>query len=242
MPTYIAEPDTYAGWDGFGRQLSYCTAASAAITLTCWVAMHGGFGAGFARSASDQLFVSYLLWVSIGFGALATVGVLGSLVLSAKSKGTVIVDDVGVHRQIGNRRTFLLWEQIQGFVVMPTGGVTLIPLKGNQRIQIPRFLDDYRGCIREIKARNVPVLPSRFLREKNRWPQTVLTYSTVYLVVRAGDPAVSHPARIISLVLAIALAGVITLWRSEPVAALRWGAIVLLSGIVAWALFAFLTR
>ncbi len=98
--------------------------------------------------------------------------------LSSKSRGTVAVDDLGVTRQIGERSRMLRWVEIEGFVVTPIrGGVTLIPCEGRRTMMIPRFLDDYRGCIAEIKARGVKNVPPdntqvrRVDRKKITWRQ-----------------------------------------------------------------------
>jgi hypothetical protein len=46
----------------------------------------------------------------------------------------------------------LRWVDIEGFVGTPIrSGVKLILRKGRRTIVIPRFLDDYWGCIAEIK-------------------------------------------------------------------------------------------
>ena len=56
-------------------------------------------------------------------------------------------DDLGVTRQIGEQGWKLQWPEIGGYVVI-SGGIALVPREGGKMIEIPRFLDDYSGCIR----------------------------------------------------------------------------------------------
>jgi hypothetical protein len=75
----------------------------------------------------------------------------------------VTVDDLGVTRQNGERSRKLQWKEIEGYVTIG-GGIALVPREGSQTIEIPRFLDDYRGCIAEIEARGVGRLPPSRLK------------------------------------------------------------------------------
>lgn len=102
-------------------------------------------------------------WMGIGLFLILGVATLGSLILSSKSRGTVTVDDLGVTRQVGERSRKLQWQEIEGYVVI-YAGIALVPHEGSQMIEIPRFLDDYRGCVAEIEARGVGRLPPSRLK------------------------------------------------------------------------------
>ncbi len=235
MATYVAERDTYAGWHGFGKPAAWCAGGAGVVAFLCWAALHGGFGE--LRQASDQLFLSAVLWTSAGLGLLMAFCVFGSLSLSAKSRGTVVVDDVGVRREIGRRARMLRWEEIEGFILNPGGGITLIPRQGPRRIKIPRFLDDYRACIAEIKAQGIPVLPLKHLRRKQTWGQRLRVYCAIVAYGYLNDARMSHRVRIVSAITCIALLGWMltddTSLEDGPGA--RWGAAAILLAMFAWA-------
>jgi hypothetical protein len=182
MATYIAEADSDAGFGSTGKYFAYFGLAAGAVGLTGWAAMHGHLPGLQTGDAGDQLLLVAMEWVGTGLFVIMAVAVLGSLILSSKSRGTVTIDDLGVTRQIGKRNRMLRWPEIEGFVATPiSGGVTLIPREGNQMIVIPRFLDDYRGCIAEIKARGVGSLPASSLKRKRGWQQRVLEFAAPLL-------------------------------------------------------------
>jgi len=79
------------------------------------------------------------------------IGVLGSVMLSRKARGTVTVDDVGVAREIGKRRQMLRWEEMEGFVVSAYGGVTLIPLKAGGGLRFRGFWMTTAGALRRSR-------------------------------------------------------------------------------------------
>ena len=121
-------------------------------------------------------------------------------------RGTVAVDDLGVTRQIGERSRMLRWAEIEGFVVTPiSGGITLIPREGREWIEIPRFLEDYQGCIAEIKAREVKNLPpdnaqARRARSKGGWRQAILSYAGIFAFLIAYNTGATHAVRVLGLV------------------------------------------
>ena len=146
-------------------------------------------------------------------------------------------------RIIGERSRMLQWAEIEGFVVTPLrGGVTLIPREGRQTISIPRFLDDYRGCIAEIKARGLRILPpdnaqvKRVNRSGTTWKQALLSYAALFAFSLARDSRESHALRLIALAACI---GCFT-WvitdniEGEDHSWVRWISGSLLAGLLAW--------
>ena len=205
MATYVAESDTYAGWST-GRNFGYFGLAAGSVWLMGWAAMHGHLPALLPADAGGQLMLFAMEWIGGGIFGLMAVCVLGSLMLSNKSRGTVAVDDLGVTRQIGERSRMLRWAEIEGFVVTPiSGGITLIPREGREWIEIPRFLEDYRGCIAEIKAREVKNLPpdnaqARRARSKGGWRQAILSYAGIFAFLIAYNTGATHAVRVLGLV------------------------------------------
>jgi hypothetical protein len=163
MTTFTAEDDTYAGFDSTGKYFGYFGLAAGAVGITGWAAIHGHLPGLMPADAVGQFFLAAMEWIGIGLFVILGVAALGSLILSSKSRGTVTIDDLGVTRQIGERSRKLQWQEIEGYVVI-SGGIALVPREGNQMIEIPRFLDDYRGCIAEIQARGVGRLPPSRLK------------------------------------------------------------------------------
>jgi hypothetical protein len=207
MATYVAESDSYAGFGSTGQYFGYFGLAAGAVALTGWAALHAHLPGWRPTDASSQLMLMAMEWVGGGLFGLMAVVVLGSLMLSNKSRGTVAVDDLGVTRQIGERSRMLRWNEMEGFVVTPIGaGVTLIPREGRQMIVIPRFLDDYRGCIAEIKARGVRNLPPdnsqvrRAFSKDRGWRQVLLAYAGIFAFTLARDPRGTHAMRVVGLV------------------------------------------
>lgn len=206
MATYAVERDDYAGWNGAGRTFALFALVAGAIALLGWASLHGVTYGVKTATPSGQLLLSAMVWVGVGLCGLMTIAFLGSLLLSSKARGTVRVDDLGVTRQIGERSRVLRWDEMEGFVVTPiSAGVTLIPREGKETIVIPRFLEDYRGCIAEIKARGVRLLPPDTaqvrlaMRKKKTWKQVLLTYFGMFAFLIAHDPRVSHAMRLVGL-------------------------------------------
>lgn len=244
MATYIAEADSYAGFGSSGKYFGYFGLAAGALAFVGWATLHG-HGLGWQPGdAADQLMLAAMEWVGGGLFVLMAIGVLGSLILSSKSRGIVAVEDLGVTRLVGERSRLLRWPEIEGFVVTPMrGGVTLIPRKGTQTIVIPRFLDDYRRCIAEIKARGVKLLPPdnpqvRLALRKNRgWKHAMLTYAWVFAFTVTTNHNEPHALRIAGL---IACLGYFAwLMKSEDLDMedygwVRWTAGAVLIGMLAW--------
>jgi hypothetical protein len=71
---------------------------------------------------------------------------------------------------------------------------------------IPRFLDDYRGCIAEVKERGVALLPPDnpqvrlVVRKKRTWQQAVLAYAGTFSFTLAYNARESHAMRVVGLV------------------------------------------
>jgi hypothetical protein len=161
VTTYIAEDDSYAGFDSTGKYFGHFALAAGAVGLTGWEAAHGHLPRLRPTDALGQFFLAAMEWIGIGLFALLTAAALGSLILSRKSRGTVTIDDLGVTRQIEERSRALKWHE--GYVVV-SGGIALVPREGSQGMEIPRFLDDYRGSVAEIEARGVRSLPPSRLK------------------------------------------------------------------------------
>jgi hypothetical protein len=207
MATYVAEGDSYAGFGSTGQYFGYFGLAAGAVALTGWAALHAHLPGWRSADAGSQLMLMAMEWIGGGLFVLMTVCVIGSLMLSNKSRGTVAVDHLGVTRQIGERSQLLRWDEMEGFVATPmSGGVTLIPREGRRTIAIPRFLDDYRGCIAEIKARGVKNLPPdnsqvRRARSKDRGGrQALLTYTSIFAFTLASNARETHTMRVAGLV------------------------------------------
>lgn len=163
MATYTADDDTYAGFNSTGKYFGYFGLAAGAVGITGWAAMHGHLPGLKPANVDEQLVLAAMEWIGIGLFVILSFAMLGSLILSSKSQGTVTIDDLGVTRKIGETSRKLRWQEIEGYVVIG-GRTALVPHAGNQMIEIPRFLDDYRGCIAEIEARGVGRLPPSRLK------------------------------------------------------------------------------
>jgi hypothetical protein len=200
MATYIAEADSYAGFGSTGKYFGYFALAAGAVGLAGWAAVHGHLPALHTGDAGDQLFLVAMEWIGSGLFVILAMAVLGSLMLSSKSRGTVTIDDLGVTRQIGERSRLLRWQEIEGFVATPiSGGITLIPREGSRKIVIPRFLDDYRGCVAEIKARGVGSLPASRLKRKRGWRQAIPVYASTLAFTFAYNARETHAMRLVGL-------------------------------------------
>ena len=244
MATYIAEADSYAGFGSTGKYFGYFGLVAGAVGLTGWAAMHGHLPGLQPADAGDQLLIAAMAWIGGGLAAIMAVAVLGSLMLSSKSRGTVTVDDLGVTRQIGERSRMLRWVEIEGFVVTPIrAGVTLIPRGGRPTIVIPRFLDDYRGCIAEIKARGVKNLPPdnaqvrRVVRKKMIWNQAILTYAGILAFTLASSPRETHTVRVVGLVGYAGYFAWLMMFEDmelEDYGWVRWGSGVVLVAMLGW--------
>jgi hypothetical protein len=244
MATYVAEGDSYAGFGSTGKSFLYFGLAAGAVGLTGWASMHGLLSGLRPADAGSQLFVVAMAWIGGGVFALMMIGVLGSLMLSNKARGTVAVDDLGVTRQVGERRRMLRWPEIEGFVVTPIrAGVTLIPREGRRTIVIPRFLDDYRGCIAEIKVRGAKLLPPDnpqvrlAMRRERTWRQVIVGYISTLAFTFAYNPREPHAVRLVGL--AGCVGYFVWLIFSEDTELedhgwVRWCGGVLLAGMLAW--------
>jgi hypothetical protein len=243
MATYIAESDSYAGFGSTGQYFGYFGLAAGAVGLTGWAALHGHLTGWQPADADSQLMLMAMEWIGGGFFALMALVVLGSLMLSNKSRGNVTVDDLGVTRQIGERCRMLRWAEIEGFVVTPiNGGVTLIPREGRRTIMIPRFLDDYRGCIAEIKARGVKNLPpdnaqARRARSKGGWRQAILTYAGSFAYLIAYNTGATHAVRAVGLVGCVGYFAWLVMfddWELEDHGWVRWAGGAVLVVMLGW--------
>lgn len=210
MATYLVVPDDYAGWNPTGRNFALMGAAIGAIGLLSWMSLHRYLGSLIPSVASDRLFLSGLVWLgSGGFGLMAFAAV-GSILLSLKSRGTVSITGEGVLRTVSARTHSLKWSEIQGFVPMPYGGVTLVATTDSANILIPRFLDDYRACIAELKANGIQAIPSSSLslKRKKNLGGTLGIGCFVFFISLATSSHEGHSLRIASFTAAIAL----TVW------------------------------
>ena len=241
MATYIAEADSYAGFGSTGKYFGYFALAAGAVGLTGWAAVHGHLAVLHPADAGDQLFLVAMEWIGSGLFILLAIAVLGSLTLSSKSRGTVTIDDLGVTRQIGERSRLLRWQEIEGFVVTPiTAGITLIPREGRLKIVIPRFLDDYRGCIAEIKARGVGNLPASRLKRKRGWRQAIPAYASTLAFTFAYNARETHATRLVGLLGVAAYYVWLLVFEDlelEDQGWVRWGGASALLAMLAWLLW-----
>jgi hypothetical protein len=246
MATYVAEADSYAGFGSTGKYFGYFGLVAGAVGLTGWAAMHEHLPSLQPVDAGGQLLIVAMTWIGGGLAAIMAVATVGSLMLSSKSRGTLAVDDLGVTRQIGERSRMLRWVEIEGFVVTPIqGGVTLIPREGRRAIVIPRFLDDYRGCIAEIKSRGVRILPPdnaqvrRVNREKMTWKQRILSFAGILAFNFASDRHEIHALRLVALMGFVGYVGYFA-WvmtndpELEDYGWVSWLGSALLAGMLAW--------
>jgi len=121
MSTYVAEDDSYAGFDSTGKYFGYFGLAAAAVGLTGWAAAHGHLPGLKPAEVGDQLLLFAMQWIGFGLFVILALAALGSLILSSKSRGTVTIDDSGVTRQIGERSRTLKWQEIEGYVTVSGG-------------------------------------------------------------------------------------------------------------------------
>lgn len=244
MAIYVTESDSYAGFGSTGKYFGYFGLTAGVVGATGWAAIHGLLPGLRPVDAGSQLFVVAMAWIGFGLFALMMIGTLGSLMLSNKSRGTVAVDGLGVTRQVGERSRMLRWPEMEGFVVTPMrGGITLIPRYGKQTIVIPRFLDDYRGCVAEIKARGMKLLPPdngqvrRAMRRERTWRQVLLAYAGVLAFTLASDPRETHIVRIVALVCYAGDFAWLMMADSpdlEDYGWVRWCGGAVLAGMLAW--------
>jgi hypothetical protein len=208
MATYLVVRDDYAGWNPTGRNFALIGSAIGAVGLLSWMSLHGRLGDFRPSHASDQLFLGGLVWLGVGGCCLMAFAALGSIMLSLKSRGTVSVTSEGVFRTVDTRTRSLTWSEIKGLVPMPYGGVTLVAAPGKSNIVIPRFLDDYRACIAEIKNYGTQPLPPSSLRKnkKTTWIDSARIFSLAFFVSLAMNAHESHRVRIASLGAVVACA------------------------------------
>ena len=219
MATYLVGPDDYAGWNPTGRNFALIGAGVGAAGLLSWMSLHHHLGAFRPTAASDKLFLAGLVWLGLGGFCLSAFAALGSMMLSLRSRGTVSITAEGVFRAVQSHTDSLAWSEINGFVPMPYGGVTLISAPEKPNIVIPRSSNDYRACITEIKDHGIPVLPTSSLRQKRKttWVDAVQNFSFILLSSIAMDSHESHRVRIASFSGAILLVVyVLQTSRSKP--------------------------
>jgi hypothetical protein len=242
MTRYIAQADSYAGFGSTGKYFGYFGLAAGMVALTAWALKHGHVPPGIQPAdASDQFLLLGMEWVGSGLFVLMAVAVLGSLMLSSKSRGAVTIDDLGVTRQIGKRSRMLRWQDIEGFVVTTANvGITLVPREGTRMIVIPRSLDDYRGCIAEIRARGIESLPANQLKPKRGWRQALLTYAGILAFLFANNARETHPIRWAGLLGFAAYSVWLMIFEDfelEDYGWVRWVSAMVLAAILAWLLW-----
>jgi hypothetical protein len=238
MADYLVVPDDYAGWNPTGRYFALAGVAAGSIGLLSWLSLHGRLGSFQPSAAADQVFLSGLAWLGIGgFWSMAIL-TFGSILLTLKSRGTVSVTGEGVYRAVGSRSQSLAWSDIEGLVAMPYGGVTLVSTPGKSNIIIPRFLDDYRAFIAEIKDHSVQTLPASSLRQKqNIWKDRLRNFVFLFFYLIALNDRESHRARIAGLIGSIAF--MVWLVRddwSKSLTLPRWFMVIPLLGFILYAL------
>lgn len=238
MATYLVEPDDYAGWNPTGRNFALAGVTAGFVGLLSWLSLHGRFGSIHPSAAADQMFLSGLVWLGAGFFCLMAMVTLGSILLSLKSRGTVSVTDEGVFRAVGSRTHLLTWSDIQGLVPMPYGGVTLVAAPGKSDIVIPRFLDDYRACIAEIKDHGIRALPPSSLRQKRTWMGRVRQFAVCFFYLAALEPHSSHRVRITFFCASVALIAFMMQedWSKPGRTLPRWIGVAVILALILYAL------
>ena len=204
MATYVALNDDPYSNGSAGRGFAYAGLVAGLAGLTGSAAIHGYLPGLRPADAFGQLLIVAVAWVGGGLFVVMAICAWVLIAKSARLRGTVTVDAVGVLRQIGKGSQLLRWEQIEGVVTMGQEGATLIPRGSCRRIEIPGSLDDLRGCIAEIKAKGVVSLPSDALlpdyqrpRRKRAWWQWASVYLAAFLSTQnAHDSHASKMARI----------------------------------------------
>ncbi len=210
MATYLVVPDDYAGWNSTGRNFALVGAAAGAVGLLSWMSLHNHLGVFRPGKASHQIFLYGLVWLGVGGASLMTFAALGSILLSVRSHGIVGITAEGISRSVNarTRTRTLAWSEILGLVAMPYGGVTLIAARGKSDIVIPRFLDDYRACIKEITDHGIHLLPPSSLHRKSKtsWRGTTKTFGFIFVYTLATASHDSHRTRIACISSALVLA------------------------------------
>ena len=118
---------------------------------------------------------------------------------------------------------------------MPYGGVTLVAAPGKVDIVIPRFLDDYRACVTEIKNHSIQAIsPSRLRRKrKTTWIESIRAFLLACLVSLAMNSHASHRVRIAAF--SALIAGVAWMlkssWEKTDQTIPRWVEILILLGL-----------
>ncbi len=241
MASYLVIPDDYAGWSPTGRNFALISAAIGALGLLSWMSLHRHLGAFRPAAPSDQLFLSSLVWFGAGGFCLMAFAAMGSILLSLRSRGTVTVTAEGVVRTVNARTRSLAWSEIQGLVPMPYGGVTLVAATADCDIVIPRFLDDYRACIAELKDHGVRTIPASSLRRKSKsnWRDTARLVCFIFFYSLATGPYESHRLRIASFSASTALALWLLQndWAKADLTTPRWFTLVVFLGILLFGLW-----
>ena len=244
MAIYVVAPDDYAGWNPTGRTFAIAGIAAGSVGLLCWLSLHGFLGhlPGHFRdgAAADQIFLAGFVWIGAGGFCLMAMVAFGCILLTLRSRGTLSVTHEGVLRTVGSRVHSLAWSEIQGFVPMPYGGVTLVSGCGKPDILIPRFLDDYRACIAEIKDYGIRALPPSSLRNKQKttWKAVMRNSSGCFFYLLAINAHHSQRVRIASLCAAIAFLSLMVReeWSKPDQNAFRWISPILVLALVLYAL------
>jgi hypothetical protein len=202
MATYVVLNDDPYSNRSQARGFGYAGLLAGAVGLTGWTAMHGYLPGLRPADAFGQLVIVAMAWVGGGLFAVMAICAWVAIDRSAKSRGTITVDEVGVLRRIRKRTQTLRWKEIEGIVTMGQEGATLVPREDGQGIWIPGSLDDLRGCIAEITAKGIAYLPSDRLnsdssspRRKVAWWKWLLTYAAFAFLLSRSTPA-SHAGKI----------------------------------------------
>jgi hypothetical protein len=221
MATDAVRRDEYAGWHGAGLSFALCGVAAAAIAAAAWVVERGLLPGLRVTQASDQLFLSAVAWVGGGVGVLMGLAVFGSLLLSSRSRGIVVVDDLGVERQLGGRTRRLAWTEMEGFV-SGASGVTLVGVEGMRPIDIPRSVEDFRWCVAEIRAHHLQPLPMERLQRKWSWKRSLGMGVLTAAWTLAWDARGSHQLRITAASVLLAGQAWLLLEEDDTMAWSRW--------------------
>jgi hypothetical protein len=220
MAIYTDSMVGYADFDSTGRYFAWAMAASVAVGTTA-LYVGGGRFPGLAQTASDLAFAEIFGYVAIGLGVVMAIAVAGSLLITKRAKGTIIVSRLGVTLRRPKDELFLAREEILGMAEMlagaiPRGSMVLMTADRRRRIVIPRSLAHYGDCIQELQELGIAVLPPLSISRWQKWAGWLLqfvAYIEVGYLARGMRTTLTGEYRWLMLVAGVAAVGCTT-WLS----------------------------
>ena len=144
-------------WNSIGRSFTWVFAASG---ISGTFALYVGFGQlpHLANTTADLAVAMFIGWVGVGLAVLSAMVVLGSLTITRRSKYSLEVSPIGVRLQRSRKTIFFERHTIAGLVPTPRG-MLLFTSREERWLLIPKTLDNYGDCVREIREMGVSTLP-----------------------------------------------------------------------------------